>query len=487
MKKIFLTILALGLIVGINAFFQTNNISAQTKPNMSGYAWSDTIGWISMSRVTMADDGVLTGYGWSENIGWVKFGGLSGFPSASGNTQTNAKIDMATGKASGWARACYGMAASVMTDPNNSCSGASRIDGSDGWISLAGGTKYGITLDKNTGKFAGYGWGSDVIGWVDFSAVTYLSDAIDKPLTDPASLTFQGYKTSAGSSTASSTVSIKSGDKVTLTWASTSLNNCMSFSSNNESAWPNGAAQNANGNKEVSPTAQTTYEIHCKDVNDNSDYKPGGVWPTVQVNVGNGVLTLTASPNPAPNSNPTTTLTYSGSGITAGSCSASTPSAPPATAWTGARTVTASAKTESVSVPETPTTYRLICTEAGTGNQLLAEVSVGVSAPAAPTLNFSASPTKLPAGGGNTTLTWSTSNASSCTASSTNSSNPFSGSKSTSGSQSVDMKSEATRKTTTYTMTCNGASGSATKSVQVTIGDCKTNGCQPKAPVIIEL
>lgn len=52
---------------------------------LSGYAWSDTIGWISFAsstngnnKVEIDSNGNLNGYAWSENIGWIKFGGLAG-------------------------------------------------------------------------------------------------------------------------------------------------------------------------------------------------------------------------------------------------------------------------------------------------------------------------------------------------------------------------------------------------------------------------
>jgi hypothetical protein len=62
--------------------------------------------------------------------------------------------------------------------------------------------------------------------------------------------------------------------------------------------------------------------------------------------------------------------------------------------------------------------------------------------------------------GGSSTLSWSSTNATSCTAS-----GAWSGTKSTSGSQSVSPSS-----TSTYTLTCTGAGGSASDSATVTVG-----------------
>ncbi len=140
--------------------------------NITGWAWSDTIGWISFTcvntgtcasssgvdyGVTQNASGDLTGYAWSENIGWIQFGGLSGFPAGAGTTAANARLT--GGTVTGWARACSG------TQGGNCSSMTSRTDGWDGWIALSGAT-YGVT--KSGDNFLGYGWGSDVIGWTLF-------------------------------------------------------------------------------------------------------------------------------------------------------------------------------------------------------------------------------------------------------------------------------------------------------------------------------
>ena len=76
-----------------------------------------------------------------------------------------------------------------------------------------------------------------------------------------------------------------------------------------------------------------------------------------------------------------------------------------------------------------------------------------------PTITFSASPTSISAGS-SSTLTWTTTNATSCTAS-----NGWTGAKATSGTQSVSPITS-----TTYTITCGGIGGSITQSVVVNVG-----------------
>ncbi len=76
-----------------------------------------------------------------------------------------------------------------------------------------------------------------------------------------------------------------------------------------------------------------------------------------------------------------------------------------------------------------------------------------------PTVSLSANPTSV-ASGASSTLSWSSTNATSCTAS-----GAWSGTKSTSGSQS----SGTLAATSTFSLSCTGAGGSANKSVIVTV------------------
>ena len=132
---------------------------SQTGSTLTGWIWSDTIGWISASctdtsscttsnyGLAVAADGTLSGYGWSDNIGWVSANAsdLAGCPTA----PCTAKI---TGDAlTGWLKALSG--------------GSAQSGGWDGWISLNG-SNYGPTL-QDTGYFTGFAWASDVLGWLD--------------------------------------------------------------------------------------------------------------------------------------------------------------------------------------------------------------------------------------------------------------------------------------------------------------------------------
>jgi len=88
------------IILGALFYFsdhQSKNIQAGTGDNLSGWAWSSNIGWISFNCTNSAScsnldygtridsvSGLFSGYAWSPNIGWISFNqsDLSGCPSA---------------------------------------------------------------------------------------------------------------------------------------------------------------------------------------------------------------------------------------------------------------------------------------------------------------------------------------------------------------------------------------------------------------------
>lgn len=161
-----------GLAVVIVAFLliserEVFKADADTGDNLSGYAWSDTIGWISMNctntftcstsnyGVTVNGSGDLSGYAWSDNIGWVSFNASDVTSCPSGPCTPH--MDTTTGVVTGWAKALAG--------------GGPNAGGWDGFISLSGtandGSPYGVTV--NGCSWTGWAWGSTVVGWVNFA------------------------------------------------------------------------------------------------------------------------------------------------------------------------------------------------------------------------------------------------------------------------------------------------------------------------------
>jgi hypothetical protein len=222
-SDIFLVFLSL-FIIAVFGYFIFNDHEKQvqakiydagppvTGDNLSGFAWSSNIGWISFNvsdcdtdgdgtyegasenggaapaecptSGTAHDYGVnidkttgnLSGYAWSENVGWVSFE-ESGTPD---NTEVTNNCD-------------------ASCDPTvdcTACNNSSEIYGwakilsmgDDGWISLRGTSPdYGISADVANSELTGWAWNGNVddsgIGWISFNAddcdnngATYIND-----------------------------------------------------------------------------------------------------------------------------------------------------------------------------------------------------------------------------------------------------------------------------------------------------------------------
>jgi len=143
-------ILIIGLIYFLDNF--TLPTQADSDDNVSGFAWSENIGWISFNSTSDGstvdygvnidtESGKLSGYAWSENIGWIGFNrGDTGAPPSNDPCPDGsciAKVDnpsnlgIADVNIKGWARALsYG-------------------GGWDGWIRFDHGKPGEIYIDEN--------------------------------------------------------------------------------------------------------------------------------------------------------------------------------------------------------------------------------------------------------------------------------------------------------------------------------------------------
>jgi hypothetical protein len=226
--------------------------------------------------------------------------------------------------------------------------------------------------------------------------------------------------------------SIAAGGQSTLSW-STSGASTVSIS-------PGIGSVAANGSTTVSPATTTTYTISAT----GTDGKT--VTSTVQITVGAvtaQILRFAASPSTIA-AGGQSTLSWTTSNATTVSISP------------GVGTVPANGSTP-VS-PATTTTYTISATGAD-GNTVTATATVTVGVTTAQIVRFVASPSSIPTGG-QSTLSWTTSGASTVSIS------PGIGSVAANGSTTV---SPAT--TTTYTITATGTDGkTVTSTVQVTVG-----------------
>ncbi len=108
------------IIILVAIFVNYNNLdfvkAEGNTESLSGYAWSDNIGWISFAtstsnpngvQITDPLSGILDGYAWSDNIGWIKFGS-SLYEADPNGGDGSSYVDPDTNVLYGWARACAG-------------------------------------------------------------------------------------------------------------------------------------------------------------------------------------------------------------------------------------------------------------------------------------------------------------------------------------------------------------------------------------------
>lgn len=271
---------------------------------ITGYAWSDTIGWISLSGsnygLSIAPDGTIGGYAWSETIGWVSVNStdLSGCPAS----PCNAKMQ-SDGSLTGWLKAL-----------------SANGNGWDGWISLNG-SNYGPSFSGGT--FSGYAWGSDVVGWVSFANATascaplyscsggyvtytnpschtstvvsctapsYCSPGTSTCVNPPPSFTsftatFTGTSGTSGTSStftasghlqAQPTLLPASGSSTWLYWNVSNAQSCTVTGGNGDS-W-SGLTSGGNGVQSAPLTSQTVFTLSCTALPDAvSPFVPEGV------------------------------------------------------------------------------------------------------------------------------------------------------------------------------------------------------------------
>jgi hypothetical protein len=215
--------------------------------------------------------------------------------------------------------------------------------------------------------------------------------------------------------------SVMSGNASLLTWSSSNATACAG-----SGGWSGALA--INGSQSTGPlTTASAYSLTC--------VGPGGVTPPVVASVSIlplPVVTLAAVPA-AVAVGGSATLTWSASNATA--CTASG-------GWSGS---VAPSGTQSAGPVSAATVYSLSCT--GSGGTSSASATVNI----VPTVTLSVTPSVVASGAGST-LTWSSSNATSCTAS-----NGWTGPQATSGTQATALVSA----TTSYSLICSGAGGNS--------------------------
>lgn len=192
--------------------------------SVSGYVWSSNIGWIKMSGSNYGVDynsntGSLSGYAWSPNIGWIRFDGSNTAKALAGGSP----------EAGGW----------------------------DGLIRLNG-PNFGIDYVKDTVRgcyLNGWAWGSDVIGWIQFTGNNFTTAV------SPCELEPQPGDISCSFS-ASPRRLIRPRNETTLTWSCQNADAC--------SITGVGRVDPEGGSTVAVADQTTTFTLSCS--NDNSSF-----------------------------------------------------------------------------------------------------------------------------------------------------------------------------------------------------------------------
>ena len=239
----------------------------------------------------------------------------------------------------------------------------------------------------------------------------------------------------AVTSLTASPTSIAAGGSSTLTWSATNASSCIA-----SGAWS--GAKATHGTQTVGPlNANSSFALMCTGSGGSNS-----ATATVIVRQPTAAPTVSFAASPlSVSSGGSSTLTWSSSNAT--SCVASGD-------WTGTKAVSGSNSTGALTAGKT---YTLACT--GAGGTVTRSASVSIAAPGAPTLSFAAAPTSVKSGSASQ-LTWSTTNATGCSAS-----GGWTGAKAKSGTQSTGALTSGA----SYTMTCSGAGGSVSQTASVAI------------------
>ncbi len=232
---------------------------------------------------------------------------------------------------------------------------------------------------------------------------------------------------------------VASGGASTLTWATTGATACSA------SGTYNGSVATSGSHTTGPLSANATYNLSCTG--------PGG----------SATQTVTVSVTPAP---PTVSLTASPSTLASGKAATLTWKSAHATActasgaWRGSLALQGTQSTGALTASET---YTLTCS--GPGGSAAQSVTVTLTS-ASPTVSLASNPSTV-SSGGKSRLTWSSTDATACSAS-----GGWSGSEPTGGS----TLTAALDATTSFGLTCVGPGGTASQTVVVTVANTTANG-----------
>lgn len=281
------------------------------------------------------------------------------------------------------------------------------------------------------------------------------------------SLTFSVSNSTA--TTGNNSTSVKVGDVAYLSWVSSNATSCAATGG----TWAPSSQPTSMNNLVQGPfndPGNYSFALSCTNPSGNS------VAQVVQVIVTSKgpTVAFSAQPNPATQGTPANLVWTSSSDAT--SCQAA--SGPVGdTGWTGTQPTSGSYAIPA-SIYNAPGTYPYVLSCTGPSGTTTTSTNLVVNPNNAGgpqfTSSFTANPSSLPSSGGSTSLTWATSNATACTASSSPAVSGWSGGQSTSsasGGVSVALPANSGSAPASYTLelSCSNGFGSVTQSQVVTV------------------
>ena len=433
----------------------TVTFSAASNAIQSGQ--STTVSWSSTGADSCSANGGTGNDGWSGSKALssnsTSIGPIAGTGSYTytltctgpgGSTSSNASIVVSSNAPTG------GMVVDVSVSPSAitagtaaalswSSSGVSSCQASGSW----GGSQPVAASGYSTGTITSPGTYS----------YTLTCTGSSGSVTDTATLTVNPAPATVLSFSASPP-SVQVGQSTNLSWTSVDATSCTGSGGTGSDGWSGSHSTSSNGTS-VGPFANAgtyTYSLACAG--------PGGLGAVQSTTV-----TVTAPPPAATvvgfSANPnavtvggSTNLIWSTSGAT--SCSASGGAG--GDGW-GGSVATSSAGTSVGPLSSAGTyVYTLTCTgPGGASAPANATVSVGAATPPATIVSLNASPTSITAGG-STTLSWSSANATSCTAANGAPNSGWSGTLPASSAGTV-VGPLSVPGTYTYSLVCSGSGG----------------------------
>lgn len=173
-KTIFLSLLLVILIFSgsLVFYFNLKAVRAGSDDDTEGFAWSETIGWVSFNSESDGssvnygvnidnDTGYLSGYAWSEHLGWLSFErGDTGAPPSNdvcsgggciARLENSDDLGVSDADVVGWARFL------------------ANGGGWDGWVRFDHGQTGEVYIDSS-GDWHGWAWSDMVLGWLSFNS-----------------------------------------------------------------------------------------------------------------------------------------------------------------------------------------------------------------------------------------------------------------------------------------------------------------------------